>query len=186
MNEKSYRVGGYVFEDEYDYKEAKKEADSVEYIRVKADLSDLNKTIKLYNKLVERQTFRTVIGFDFLKELRSRILAQHIVDESSLPCIRVEKSGRSRPYSAAISRESENKYREQAKILKSKLRSSRIINAFLILIIAAMIVITLFARKNNSYTNIENEIVNKYAAWAEELEAREKAIRQKEAALNQD
>lgn len=186
MNEKSYRLGGYVFEDEYDYKEAKKEAESIEYIKAKADLSDLNKTIKLYNKLVERQTFRTIIGFDFLKDLRNRILAQQIVDENSLPCIRVEKSDRSRPYSAAISREAENKYKEQAKILKSKLRSSRIINAFLILIIAAMIAISLFARKNNSYNDIENEIVNKYAAWAEELQAREKAIRQKEAALNQD
>jgi len=185
MNDKSYRVGGYVFNDEYDYREAKKEADSVEYIKANADLSDLNKVIKLYNKLVERQTFRTVVGMDFLKELRNRILAQKKVDENSLPCIRVEKSGRSRPYSAAISREAENRYKEQANILKSKLRSSRIINAFLILIIIAMLLISLFA-KDNSYTDIENEILNKYAAWAEELETREKTIRQKEAALNQD
>lgn len=185
MSDKSYRVGGYVFDDEYDYKEAKREAESIEYIKSKADLKDLNKTIKLYYKLVERQTFKTAVGMDFLRELRERILAGQIVDEKSLPCIRVEKSGKLRPYSAAISRDAENRYKERVGILESKLRSLRIINVFLILIIAAMILISLFGKKI-SYTDVENEILNKYAAWAEELDARERAVRQKEAALNQD
>lgn len=185
MKDNSYRVGGYVFADEYDYKEAKKEEESVEYIKANANLTDLNKTIKLYNKLVERETFRTVIGLNFLKELRERILAEKILDENSLPCIRVEKSGRSRPYSTAISREAENRYKEQNENLKSKLRSLRIINAFLTLIIAAMILIAVFVR-DNSYTDIENEILNKYSAWADELDAREKALRQREAAIEQE
>jgi len=184
MKDNSYRVGGYVFADEYDYKEAKKEEDSVKYIKANADLKDLNKTIKLYNKLVERGTFKTVIGMDFLKELRERILAEKIVDEESLPCIRVEKSGGTKAYSSAISREAENRYNELNKSLKDKLRNLRIINAFLVLIIAAMILVALFAK--DSYSEIENEILNKYAAWEEELDSRQKALDQREAELNRD
>lgn len=185
MRDNEYRLAGYVFIDEYDYKEAKKEEESVEYIKANADLNDLNKTIKLYNKLSERQTFRTVIGMNFLKELREKILKEEIIDEDSLPCIRVEKSGQSKSYSGTMMRETESKNKEIIKSLRNKLRNVWIINAFLTLIIAAMILIALFA-KNRSYSDIENEILDKYAAWAEELDARQKELDQKEASLNQD
>lgn len=181
----NYRVGGFVFSDEYDYKEAKKEEESVEYIKANTNLADLSKTIKLYNKLVERETFKTVIGMSFLMELRSCILKGKIVDEANLACIRVEKSGRSKAYSTALNKEAENMNKKIINDLRLKLRSSRIINAFLVLIITAMILIALFA-KDNSYTTIENKILDKYSAWAEELDEREKDLKQREAALNQD
>jgi len=181
----SFRVGAFIFEDEYDYKEAKKEAESIEYIKANTNLADLNITIKLYNKLVERGTFKTVVGIEFLNELRARILKEKIVDEKNLACIRIEKSGQKKAYSTELSRQAENKNKEIIKSLNIKLRNMKIVTAFLALIIAGMILIAVFA-KNNSYADIENEIINRYSAWAEELSAREKALKEKEAQLNQD
>lgn len=181
----NYRVGGFAFTDEYDYREAKKEEESVAYIKANTNLADLNKTIKLYNKLVERETFKTVIGISFLTELRSRILKEKIVDEANLACIRIEKSGKSKAYSTALSKGTENRNKELIQDLRLKLRSSRIINTFFVLIITAMILIALFA-KDNSYSSVEDKILDKYSAWAEELDEREKDLRQREAALNQD
>lgn len=185
MQENEYKIGGYIFSDEYDYKEAKKEEESVEYIKANTNLADLNKTIKLYNKLVERTTFRTIIGISFLKELRDRILKEKIVDEKNLPAIRIEKSGQSRTYSNAMAQESDKRHKELLNNLQTKLRNSRIINFFLILIIIAMMVITMLT-KGGSYSNIENSIIDKYAAWEEELNAREKNLEQRESINNQD
>jgi hypothetical protein len=185
MKDNDYRLAGYIFSDEYDYKEAKKEEESIEYIKANTNLSDLNKVIKLYNKLIERKTFKTVIGIMFLKELQGRILKEEIADEENLPCIQVEKSGQSKSYSSAITHETEQRHKDLINNFRIKLRNSRIINTFLVFIIIAMILITIFAGKN-SYSDIENDILDKYSAWEEKLDARQKILDEKEAALNQD
>lgn len=185
MNDNDYRVAGYIFSDEYDYKEAKKEEESVEYIKANTNLGDLSKVIKLYNKLIERKTFKTIIGIMFLKELQDRILKEEIADEENLPCIQVEKSGQSKPYSNAITHEAEQRHKELINTFNVKLRNSRIINLFLVLIIIAMILITVFAKKD-SYYDIENDILDKYSAWEEKLIERQNFLDQKEAALDQD
>jgi hypothetical protein len=90
VEENKYKVDGYSFTDLQMYKEAKREAETVEYIRANTDLNDLSKTLKLYHKLVERKTLKSAVGIGFLKELQDRILKEGIVSKENLPCIIID------------------------------------------------------------------------------------------------
>ena len=182
MNENENKVAGYTFSDAHDYKEAKREAETIEYIKANTDLSDLNKAVKLYHKLVERKTLKTVVGFEFLKELQERIKKEGIVSDDNIPSIRVEnKEKQIRTYSGEMEHEREQKHLAMIEDYKIKLRNSRIISAFLAVIIVAMILISIFSDRN-IFSNFENKIIDKYSAWEEDLNAREKALDTREAA----
>jgi hypothetical protein len=145
MDENEHVVAGYRFLDLQDYKEAKREAETVDYIRKNTDLKDINKVLKLYHRLVERKTLNTVIGFAFLNELRDKIIRSGIIEEKALIKIPIEKElSPIRNNRNGLVQEKEKKYQASIAEYKVKLRNSRIISAFLAFIIIAMIVITVF------------------------------------------
>ena len=179
MNENKYSVAGYHFMDIFDYNEAKREIESVDYIKANTDLNDINKVIKLYHKLVERKTFRTVIGFAFLNELRDKIIRSGIISMDILPDIQVDKAERLvKNYDKTVLAGQEEKHQSILTDYKIKLRNSRIISAFLAFIIMVMIVISVFSDRS-MYSIYENKVIDKYEAWQAELEAREEALQQK-------
>jgi hypothetical protein len=178
MKENEYKVAGYSFSDAHDYKEAKREAETIEYIKANTDLNDLNKAIKLYHKLVERKTLKTVVGFAFLKELQERIVREGIVSKESMPCIQVERDEKTlKNFTNSLDKEREQKHLEMIENYKIRLRNSRIISAFLAGIIIIMIVISIWSDRN-IFSNFENEILNKYSAWEEDLKAREQLLKE--------
>ncbi|MDD3174708.1 MAG: hypothetical protein PHF63_13815 [Herbinix sp.] len=180
MKDKEYIVAGYRFSDDHDYKEAKREAETIEYIKANTDLNDLNKAVKLYHKLVERKTLKTVVGFAFLKELQERIIKDGIINKDNIPCIQVERNNKlAKEYSSSIKQEQEKKHLDMIEDYKTRLRNSRIISIFLVIIIIIMILISVFSDRS-VFTNYENKILNKYSAWEEDLNAREKALQEKE------
>ena len=65
---------------------------------------------------------------------------------------------------------------------KKRLRISLIVNLFLAVLVAGMMIITLTSDQPN-IVNYENKIVDKYAQWQQELEEREQAVREKEQEL---
>ncbi|MDF2945258.1 MAG: hypothetical protein K0S01_4116 [Herbinix sp.] len=179
MKENEYKVAGYSFSDAHDYKEAKREAETIEYIKANTDLNDLNKAIKLYHKLVERKTLKTVVGFTFLKELQERIVKEGIVSKENMPCIQIDKDEKQlRTYANSLEHEQEQKHLAVIGDYKIKLRNSRIISAFLVGIIIVMIAISIWSDRN-IFSNYENKIINKYAAWEEDLNAREQLLEEK-------
>jgi hypothetical protein len=183
MDENEYCVAGYRFSDAHDYKEAKREAETVDYIKKNTDLKDINKVLKLYHKLIERKTLRTVIGFVFLNELRDKIIQSGIISEDKLPKIHIEKVEQPiKIYDNAIEREQEKKHMELIAEFKVKLRNSRIISVFLAVIILVMIAISIFSDRS-MYSIYENQVIDKYESWQADLEAREAALEQKESTL---
>ncbi len=183
MNDKEHKVAGYYFANTHDYKEAKREAETVEYIKSNTDMNDMNKTLKLYHKLVERKTLKTIIGYEFLKELQERIVRGGIVTADNLPPIRIEwEEKQIRAYSGELDHEAEQRHLSTIADYKIKLRNSRIISGFLVVIIIAMIIISIFSDRD-VFSNFENATINKYSAWEEELDAREKALDEREAEL---
>jgi uncharacterized membrane protein len=178
MKENEYKVAGYSFSDAHDYKEAKREAESIDYIRANTDLNDLNKTIKLYHKLVERKTLKTVVGFTFLKELQERIVKEGIVSKENMPCIQIVKEEKQiRSYANTLEHEQEQKHLTMIEDYKIRLRNSRIISAFLVGIIIVMIVISIWSDRN-IFSNYENKILDKYSAWEEDLNSRELLLKE--------
>ena len=184
MKETEYKVAGYSFTDAYAYKEAKREVETVDYIRANTDLTDLNKAVKLYQKLIERKTLNTVVGYGFLKELQERILKEGILSQDNIPGIPVVKEEKQiKSYKNSLDHENEKRHQEILEEYKIKLKNSRIISLFLVVIIIAMLIISFFGG-HGVVNDKENEIINNYSAWKEELEAREKALEEREADIS--
>ena len=61
----------YTFESRESYEKAVKEEELIQQLKKKADLKNNKTVLKLYNKLVAEKTFSTVIGYDFLEELKN-------------------------------------------------------------------------------------------------------------------
>lgn len=143
-----YKVAGYSFLNTKDYNEAKREAESIDYIRTNTDLADSSKVLKLYNKLLDQKTMKTVVGYGFLKELQDAIIKQGVISEDNLPKICIEaKSNYIKQNLGNIADPDYNVQDVEGKEvekLRNKYRNSRIINVFLCLIIIAMILINLF------------------------------------------
>lgn len=180
MGNSDNKLSGYTFEDSHDYKEAKREMESVEYIRANTDLNDINKVLKLYSKLVERKTLKSVVGIEFLVELRNKILSAGIVTEDNLPGIRIEKPNNAiRVYDNALEQDQEKAHLAKIEDYRIKLKNSRIISAFLIAIIVVMLLISIFMDRS-MYSIYENKVIDKYEAWQQELDAREAALNERE------
>ncbi len=186
MKENEYRVAGYAFSDARSYKEAKREEETVEYIKANTDLKDLNKALKLYHKLVERKTLNTVVGYSFLNELRNRILEAGIVTKDNLPDIRIETTNKEpRVYDNELEKEREQRHVALLEDYKIKLRNSRIISFFLAIIIVIMIAIAIFSDRS-MYSIYENQVIDKYVSWQADLENREKDLEEREQALEKN
>lgn len=184
MKENEYIVAGYCFSNANDYKEAKRETETIEYIKANTDLKDLNKVLKLYHKLVERKTFKTIIGYTFLYDLRETIIKGGIVTADRLPSIHIQIGEKQvKAYSNVLEHEQEKKHNQVVQEYQIRLRNSRIISLFLTIIIIIMIGIAIWSDRSKFYI-YENKIIDKYSAWEEELDAREKLIEEKEKSLS--
>jgi hypothetical protein len=179
MKENENTVSGYSFSDARDFREAKREAETIEYIKANTDISDMNKALKLYHKLVERRTLKTIVGYEFLKGLQDRILAAGIVSKDNLPGIRIEREKEIRAYTSQQNQDQEQRHLAMVEDYRIKLRNSRIINIFLVVIIIVMIFIAII-NDRSLFVDYENNILNKYSAWEEDLQARENALQEKE------
>ena len=94
------QVSGFQFDDSMEYALAKKEADIINYIIERMDISDPQVALKVYYKLLERQDFKTVVGFTFLKQLRDFCVQNGVVDEESIKVISIksDKKGKLASY----------------------------------------------------------------------------------------
>lgn len=185
MKLNEYKVEGYSFSDEQDFKEALRDIETIKLIKSKTNLTDVNKVLKLYHKLVEGKSFNSVIGYSFLKELQERILREGIISSDNLPGIPVVKQkSEISSYAKALQQEKDMKHKVIVENYKIKLRNSRIICAFLVVIIGVMLLISIFSDKT-AFVNYENKILDKYSAWEEELKTKEQALKDKEKALEQ-
>ncbi len=179
MSERTYEVEGFIFADRQDYEDAKKEAESIEYMKAKIDLSNQGKMVKLYRKLVKYKILRTVVGYTFLKELQERLLKEGIVHNGSLQGIPITKDGKEAKALSGMLKDPEKKQVQLLSDYRIRLRNSKIISIFLFVIIMIMMFISVFSDRSK-FTNYENKILNKYSAWEENLTAREKSLQEKE------
>ena len=93
-------VSGFQFDDSLEYALAKKEADIINYIVERMDVSDPQVALKVYYKLLERQDLKTVVGLTFLKQLRDFCVQNGIVDDESIRLISIksDKKGKLSSY----------------------------------------------------------------------------------------
>ncbi|MGN0513097.1 MAG: hypothetical protein ACI4GD_02375 [Lachnospiraceae bacterium] len=97
MSEK-YIVEGYEFDNIEDANVAKKELEAVKYLSKKTSESTPQACLKIYDKIVEQNLFKTAIGLDFLHALEEYLLQNglfdvpHVSEEDLEQAAMIEKS----------------------------------------------------------------------------------------------
>ena len=179
----SYELGAFVFESRETYDLAKKEWDVIAQLEEKADLSQPKVALKVYNKLVTEKTFTTIIGYSFLRDLRQYLLDNNVGTADSLAEIPIkEKKGATRDIMPTRpNAESRFKRLYDLEIqTNKKLKIALVAAVFMLLgfvIITMSTDYSVFTYFTNYKANMEEELIDKYEAWEEELEQRENALK---------
>ena len=174
-------VGDYMFSTMEEANVAKLELDKINKLNEKLVGADDELIFKVYNKSIEKNTFKTPVGLEYMKTMKKRLDKSAAFKDKVLPV----------PVNASmpdeLSQEEKNdsikRFRKEAKKYSSLFKWSLFINGILVLVIIALFVIT-STSKNPNIINYENAIVDKYSAWETELTEREKAVKEKEKALD--
>ena len=183
MSNDKWIVQCYTFSNSNDYMKAKKEQETVAYIRANTNLANIKVVAKLYTNLIEKDTFDTIIGYNFLEELRQLLLKEDILTEDSLPPIPI-KIKEEKSLSESAANRQVDKYKRLFEKVNRQKKISLFANFLLIIVIVAMMILTLLTN-NNDESKIETEILNKYSSWQQELQQKEDEIEQREELLNQ-
>ena len=178
MADEKWIVNGYEFATREDYDKAKKEAESIVYIKAHTNMKDKQQILKIYNKASENKMFHTIIGYDFMHQLYLYLIKNEVMEKQYIKTIPVDKTASQRELPEDV--EAANKLAEQYRVLyqdsKDKGKLQKIIICFLGGLILLMMVMVYF----NYRTYDEDAVLDKYSAWEEELKERENAVTEKE------
>ncbi len=166
---REYKFKGYTFYSEEEYNEAKKENETIEYIKARTDLGRTDTVIALYNRLIDRKVISTVIGLDFLKRLRGLALKDEMVQASKLRDL-PDISASQKP------RVKEKKALTKTQRLERENIGLKIIVIGLAVILIGMFVILLTGDLTPFKSIYEEQVMNEYAGWKQELTEKQKWI----------
>ena len=146
------------------------------------DLTDAKTALKLYNKIVAEKSFSTIVGYEFLLELRGIIIGSGLVGESGLsqiPVREIVKIDSDTLQENSFEVEKFKHLYEGQKLINKKFKISLVI---CVLVLVAFVIInfrmeySIFTYFTNYKANMEEEIINKYEDWEEDLERREEEL----------
>ena len=176
----TFIVDGFSFDDEDLFREAKKEAEGVRYMKARVDLQYPDRVLQIYRRMIEQRMFQTQVGYAYLQELQDYLHTMPKVKDEEIPPIPVH--GAVRVLDASGTTEA---LRREIEKSKRAFRWSVIINFFAAAVILVMFAIAM-SSSSPTVLNYENELQNKYAEWEQELREREAALLQKERILYGD
>ena len=87
---KKVKINGFVFTDEAEAEQAKKEAHGIHYVEERADMHHPETVLEIYNKMVKQELFETAVGFTYLKELQEYNM---LMDEAEQVVVYATQSG---------------------------------------------------------------------------------------------
>lgn len=179
-------IAGFVFGDEAEAEQAKKEAQGVAYIKTKTDMDNPEMVMHIYNKMIQQKLFETAVGYAYLKDLQDYLQSIPFIKKEDILPIPVQhpslvqsikRKERTRPVQKQKAQTVEKHVN-----YKQKYRVARAISVILGICVVAMFAITA-TTNNTTILNYENELINKYEAWEQELNAREAALDAREISL---
>ena len=169
--ERTYTFQGYTLHSETELLEVKKEAEAISYIKTRADLSDVKVALQVYNRLIEKGTLSTVLGVDFLKGLREQLIASGVVSESGLKPV-----PRAKQYAKKTEKKELTREQKLVEYYREKTKNQRIVIAALCAVIVVLFLIRLFGT-SSPFRDYENEVLNEYGGWQDELVLKEQQLR---------
>ena len=187
-------IDSYVFSNRTEYDRAKKEQETVLYIRANTNMEDMKEVYKIYKTAVEKKAFQTVFGLKFMESLRKKLAGSGIVEEDVLepiPVARVYAAGKKNAAADAASKRQAEQYKEKYE----KAKSGSIIKNILIAVLIVVIILMLFFTYKSQYSvftyftdykeNMREELLNQYEEWEAELKEREENLNQREQQMGQ-
>lgn len=182
IEEDKYIILGYSFPDVDSYAQAQQERNNIELITDKLDMKDVTKLMKLYDILNSSKKLKSVITYDFLNHIKKLIINEEPELEKQLEPINIINDDLPNTTNEFIVMQKHNENTKNILLLdtyKTKMRNSRIINIFLTIIIIVMLAISIYSDRT-VYQKFEESVINKYSAWQEDLEIREKILKEQE------
>lgn len=187
-----YEMDGYIFRNGKDYERAKKEKETIAYLSANTDLTDMKAVYQIYKRSVDKGSFQTIFGLNYLEDLRKRLLGSGTVTEDLLEPIPVGKIVTIVPDKHMTMEE--RKFEELQEAYE-KARSGKIIKNFLIAVLLVIVGVMLFTSYQSQYSiftfftdykeEMRGEIVDEYESWEQELEEREASLEKREKELEQ-
>ena len=181
VKERKNTVNGYVFGSDEDVALAEKELTAIKIIDAKAKDQNVASVLKIYQRALDKKVFRTPVGYAYLHELQKRLIALGVNkdDIAGIPLFQI--------YSPAKEEKAPREYIIPKKKDKYKRRNTilTLVNIILVILIIVMFAIS-FSGSSPNVINYRRALENEYSSWKQELDEREKAIKQKERELNLD
>ena len=175
-------VGDYMFSTLEEANVAKLELDKIEKLTEKLGDADDDMLYKVYNRSIEKNTFRTPVGLEFMKALKKRLEKSRKIKDEVLP---IPVSVNNLEIKEASEKEDDiKKVKNDAIKYSSFFRWSLFVNAILVIVVIALFVIT-STSDNPNIINYENALIDKYSSWESELNEKDKTLRAKERELDE-
>ena len=174
----------YNFESREAYDRAKKEAEFIRKAQKTMDLTDGKTALKLYNKIVKEKIFSSVLGYEFLFELRDVIIETGMAKAENLspvPVREIIKVENDTLEDRSLEVERYRRLYEGQKIINSKFKIGIIVCVLVLIgfvLVNFKLEYSVFTYFTNYKATMEEDLVNKYEKWSEELQKREDAIEQ--------
>lgn len=180
-NRENLIFGGYEFLSENDAQKAAMDHSKIKLLESRVKASRPNDIKAVYEKAIENKIFKTPIGWEYLADLRKKLLDNGFTDADLTPIpLNIPMTRHSALEGLAV------KQRIVHESPSDKLQFKRlfpiILNVVLALLVILMFVVAATSDSDN-ILNYKRNITNRYAGWEQELTEREKAVRQAEKRL---
>ena len=151
----------------------------------KINTKDARQVYALYNSIIDKKLFSTMVGLNYLKELQQFLYICKEIPNNRIRPIPINNDVQSvlEGKREIIENQSEIRIlKRERNMYKSRFTTSVIINLALVVVIIAMIIITLTS-KNPNIINYETKLQDKYSAWQEQLQSEEASLKAREAQI---
>lgn len=165
----AWELSGFVFYEEEAAQQAKREEEAIRYMKDRVDLDNPDMVLEMYNRILEQDILKTPVGMAYLKELQEYLTTIPYIMNHDIKPIPVAVGRTEEGEKSVRVREINVNYKKRFHIMRS-------ISIVLLIIVIAMFAITLTSN-STTILNYENEIINKYEHWEQELEEREAAVK---------
>lgn len=182
-NENLLLAGGYIFGSLEDAELARGEQKTIAFLEKKIPYDDVETTLKIYHKALGERLFKTPVGYEYLKSMQQQMIERGM-DPTRINPIPIFQVYSQKDDEVVPRREPLPDKKVELKRTRGVLRTSILFNVALLFLVIAMFVITLRSDTPNMI-NYRSAIENEYSSWEQELQEREKIVKEKELELLQ-
>lgn len=193
MAKNQYQIDQYSFVSREEYERALKEKETIAYLQANTGSDDAKALLKVYNRSVEKESFRTVIGIQYLSALRKQLSMSGVVTEEALAPVPIPGGVAKGKTAEGMDQSQLERQVSRYKAAYESARSGRIIKNMTIVILIAVIIAILLITYQSRYSvftyftnykeKMRDELIDEYKDWETQLEQKEQELNDREAAL---